>query len=441
MTGRQVFGVALAGLVAVVAGTGWATNGMDLEGYGPVAFGMGGASMAYDNGTAGMANNPATLSLIEDGVTRMDVALGFLGPDVSASMPGMPTAKSSADAYFMPAFGLVTRKGAWTYGLGVFGQGGMGTTYSDSSFLAANSGSELRSEVSVARVIAPLSYQVTEALSVGGTLDLIWGGVDIKMAMPAAQGMALVSGMPTLPLPQLGETDYMRFDFADDSQFTGAAKGVGVDVKVGALYAINSKLRIGATYHAQPELGDLEAKEASLSFGSMMTGQQAGQVTGKVKVNDFRWPAMAGVGVACDVRDDLLVVFDVRHILWSDVMKSLSMSFTADGGAGSISMDLPQNWEDQTVYMVGVQYSPTESLALRAGYNYGENPVPDETVNPLFPAIPEEHYTFGVGYTVSKQHTIDGAVSIVPEKTVTTPQGMEISHGQVGVQVMYSYLF
>jgi long-chain fatty acid transport protein len=438
---KQIQGAVLAGLMVAGATTGWATNGMDLEGYGAVALGMGGASMAYDNGTAGMANNPATLSLMPEGTTRMDLALGFLGPKVEASMAGMPTAHSSADAYFMPAFGLVTRKGDWTYGIGVFGQGGMGTTYSDSSFLALNSGAEVSSEVSVARVVAPLSYQVTDALSIGGTLDLIWGGMDVRMAMPASQGMALLSGMPTLPLPQLGESDYMRFDFADDSQFSGSAKGVGVDMKVGALYTLTQKLRIGATYHAQPELGNLEAEDASLSFGSMATGEEAGRVTGKVKVNDFRWPAMAGIGAAYDVCDNLMVVFDIRHILWSDVMQSLSLDFTADGGAGSVSMVLPQNWEDQTVYMIGVEYSPIDSLALRAGYNYGKNPVPDSLVNPLFPAIPEQHFTLGAGYTLVEAHLFNAAMSIVPENTVHTPQGMTISHGQISAQLMYSYLF
>ena len=41
----------------------YATNGMNLEGYGPIATAMGGASMAYDNGTAAVINNPATLAL------------------------------------------------------------------------------------------------------------------------------------------------------------------------------------------------------------------------------------------------------------------------------------------------------------------------------------------------------------------------------------------
>ena len=58
----------------MVSTTAYATNGMDLEGYGPIATGMGGASMAYDNGTAAMMNNPATLGLMPEG-NRLDVAL------------------------------------------------------------------------------------------------------------------------------------------------------------------------------------------------------------------------------------------------------------------------------------------------------------------------------------------------------------------------------
>ena len=53
--------------------TSYATNGMNMEGYGPVAPAMGGASMAYDNGTAAVINNPATLSLMDE-KGRLDVA-------------------------------------------------------------------------------------------------------------------------------------------------------------------------------------------------------------------------------------------------------------------------------------------------------------------------------------------------------------------------------
>mgnify|MGYP003377529731 CR=1 FL=1 len=55
-----------------------ATNGMLMEGYGPVSTGMGGASQAFDHGTAAMAQNPATLALMKSS-SRHDAAFGVLG--------------------------------------------------------------------------------------------------------------------------------------------------------------------------------------------------------------------------------------------------------------------------------------------------------------------------------------------------------------------------
>ena len=52
----------LAAAVLLLAGgtPALATNGMNMEGYGPISTGLGGASQAIDHGTAAMAQNPAT---------------------------------------------------------------------------------------------------------------------------------------------------------------------------------------------------------------------------------------------------------------------------------------------------------------------------------------------------------------------------------------------
>lgn len=180
-------------LVARVAAVGitrpglaFATNGMLMEGYGPIASGMGGTAMAYDNGTAAMANNPATLGLMVAG-SRIDVMLGFVGPDVSA--PGT-MGKSRADAFYMPAFGYVKKQGDLTYGAGLYGQGGMGTENANGDM----------AQVSVGRLIFSLVYRVNDRLNIGGSVDFVWAGMD------------LVAGMAGI-------------NFKDSSNFTGAAKG------------------------------------------------------------------------------------------------------------------------------------------------------------------------------------------------------------------------
>jgi long-chain fatty acid transport protein len=125
---------AISALTLLVPASVWATNGMDLEGYGPIALGMGGASLAYDNGTAAVMNNPATLGLMAAGSTRIDLALGKLGPDVSASVitpQGRIRAGSLAKAFYMAGCGHRAAPGSshlrfgrfWPgrYGHGIFG--------------------------------------------------------------------------------------------------------------------------------------------------------------------------------------------------------------------------------------------------------------------------------------------------------------------------------
>ena len=100
-----------AAAALMVSSAAWATNGMQMEGYGPEALAMGGAAMAYDNGTAAMMNNPATLQLGKIG-TRADLALGRLGPNVTSMGE-----KSGGSSYLMPALGWVRTQDRYSFGL------------------------------------------------------------------------------------------------------------------------------------------------------------------------------------------------------------------------------------------------------------------------------------------------------------------------------------
>lgn len=84
---KKIVGV-LAAIGISAPGVAMATNGMLMEGYGAIATGMGGASMAYDNGAAGMANNPATIGLMSNSSSRLDLAIGGLHPDIDSKEIG-----------------------------------------------------------------------------------------------------------------------------------------------------------------------------------------------------------------------------------------------------------------------------------------------------------------------------------------------------------------
>lgn len=423
----------LAGLPAL------ATNGMLMEGYGPVATGMGGAAQAVDHGTAAMAQNPATLALM-GATSRHDAAFGILGPRVASSMAGMGSAESSGKSYVMPAFGYARRSGNITYGFGLFAQGGMGTEYGADSFLAMGSGQGVRSELGVGSLLFPLAWQVTPDLAFGMTVDLMWSGLDMRMAASGAQLGGLVTGASgnlAAALPALGGAPWARVDFSNNSDFTGAARSTGWGAKLGLVYKAVPGVVLGASYRMKSSLKDMKtgADKASLTAAGGFAD------SGRITVEDFQWPAMTSLGAAWQATPALLVAADVKRIAWADVMKDFKLRYDSAGMGGSVSFALPQQWKDQTVTSLGLAYALSQQLTLRGGFNHADNPIPDALVNPLFPATVKTHYTLGAGWRFSATGELNASLTYAPTSTITNGMGVVVTHKQTNLQLMYSRQF
>jgi long-chain fatty acid transport protein len=419
-----------------------ATNGMLMEGYGPQSLAMGGAATAFDNGTAAMMNNPATLQLGANG-SRLDVALGVLGPNVKSSMTGMPTASSGGTSYVMPAMGWVRKDDRMTWGVGIFGQGGMGTEYGADTFLAMQTGNDVRSELAVGRVIFPVSLKVNDQLNVGASLDYSWASLDMKMAATGAQLGGMVtggSGNIAAAAAGLATAPWARIDFSNGNKFTGAAKGAGWTGKLGLVFQASKDLSLGLSHHLKTNLSDM----TTTATGATMSGPGPFADSGKISVVDFQMPASTTVGMAWQASPQWMVAADVKRIGWSSVMKGFSMRYDSAMMGGNVNFTMPQNWKDQTVVAVGSAYQLDAAWTLRAGYNHASNPIPDGYVHPLFPAIVKNHYTAGFGYKVSKAVSVDAAISHAPTVTVVNTSGqmpLTISHSQTNYQMMLSYRY
>lgn len=466
MTKRFARALLPTALAAAFSPAAWSTNGMNMEGYGPIATAMGGAAFAYDNGTAAMMNNPATLGLMPAG-DRLDIFFGFLGPDVEAEYAGR-VAESDGTAYAMPAAGWVRKNNGLTLGLGVYGQGGMGTEYDGGSFLgnpAANLGIQSnldnRTELSVGRVILPLVYDVSERLVIGGSLDFVWAGLDLKMAMGRDQFMDLMTtqtlgtasgGLVSAFRMSGAQINYGYFDFSNGSDFTGQARAYGYAGKLGAVFKVNDRLSLGATYHSETKLSDMKTSGADVTFGVDMGGGPMDiPVSGEIKVRDFQWPEIYGIGVAWQASDDWFFTGDIKRIEWADSMESFDMTFTADASQADMNaaafagqgmdVSLFQRWEDQVVYQFGGAWRWSPKLTLRAGVNLSDNPVPNTYLNALFPAIVEEHYTAGFGYRFNRAQSIDFSLQYAPEVEETSGGGVISRHSQTSFQFLYSHRF
>ena len=246
---------------------------------------------------------------------------------------------------------------------------------------------------------------------------------------------------------------YGYFNFSDHNDFSGRAQGNGIAGKLGLTYKVNDELTVGATYHSKTDIGDLTGSSSvtvAISGGPAFGNTDVVQeLQGHISVRDFQWPAIYGAGLAWQARPDLMIAADIKRILWADVMENFRMSFTANNTPSygpfankTMNATLPQNWDDQTVIQLGIAYQLDDKTVLRAGFNGADNPIPDSTVNYLFPAIVENHYTFGIGRSLSNSSEINFAMSYAPEVKVTDANnGITITHEQSSWQLMYSHLY
>jgi long-chain fatty acid transport protein len=158
---------------------------------------------------------------------------------------------------------------------------------------------------------------------------------------------------------------------------------------------------------------------------------------------DFDIPESYTIGLAYKFTPAWTVAFDIQQINWSDVasMGNPGPATDADNvNAGNIfplcppgtdptpcftggPLGLGFGWEDQTVYKLGVDWAINEKWNARAGWNYGESPIPETEVlfNMLAPATPEHHLTFGGGYFFTDDVTLDANVMIAFVNTIEGP--------------------
>lgn len=136
-------------------------------------------------------------------------------------------------------------------------------------------------------------------------------------------------------------------------------------------------------------------------------------------------PAQYGVGASYRGFDKWLLSADVKYVDWAN----------ADGYSDF-------DWESQTVFGLGVQNKTSDKLTLRAGWNYGKNPVKKHnnyvgTTNTViqgkamntfgyeyfrvigFPGVVEHHLTLGAGYEFSPKFTLNLGYKKAFAKTIS----------------------
>jgi len=372
------------------ASSAFATNGYFAHGYGMSAKGMGGAGIAYPQDSLAAATNPAGMVHVGN---RMDIGLEIFAPDRGFTYgAGSPDGNGSGamESWFpVPEFGYNRMINPnMSFGVSVFGNGGMNTTYGDgdhpfTGFPGGTAGSTVGIDLMQIFIAPTVAYKATEQLSVGASLNLIAQSFEAK-------GLGAFNGMLCLvPTPGCGKVTDNGKDYS-----------YGASLRLGAMYKLNDALTLGATYQTESNMSKFD--DYAGLFGSN---------------GEFDIPSSYGIGLAFKANDKLDIAFDVMRIEYGSVnptgnLAKISLFMANQHGFG---------WEDQTVFKLGAAYKYSNDLTLRAGLNYGKTPIklpaipaPDNEnigfdFNTLAPGIVETHLTLGFTKNLSADTSITGS--------------------------------
>ena len=452
--------VAGAVLAAFATHSPWAlaTDVFHLEGIGAVSRAMGGTAVAQDVGAGGMLTNPATLSLSPESRQIM-VGLDVVTTDIKVKDQATGESVSSHShssnrgPYLAPELAYTQKVGNWSFGVGAFAQGGLGTEYGKSSFLSrgtggGNTGLDNSSRLLVLDIPFAASYQVNEALSVGASLDALWQGLNLNLLLGADQvGSLITSGRANGSLvPVLGGIPGLQgahFSLTKNQPIASGIDAWGFSGRLGMVYQATPSTKLGASYTFKSQMDDMEG-DATLTAISGVAGQIP--LNGKIKIKDFQMPAKLDVGLSHKLNADWTLAADLSQVFWKDAMKDIRVAFQANGG-GDLNILLPQNYKDQTILALGASYALTPAWTLRGGLRFATQALRKETLFAVIPATPTKHLSLGFSYAVSKASRIDFAYSHAFKENMTnsslpnTSDPIRVSHAQDNATLNYTFSF
>lgn len=412
--------VLVLALALAVAPAVEATNGMYLTAYGTEAMGRGGANLAISDRSLALAFNPAGIAQLQG--NHFSANLATMAPALEfENMVNAPT--DAKDRYFpMPSVAYVrgAKDSKWTWGIGLIGQGGMGATFEQlNTFFGTVD--QTYTQVRFMTLSPTVAYSFSEDFALGLTWNLGYADASFRF----------------FPGTSFFNTQMPEMSFFG-VKMEGAA-GYQQNFRLGAWWRPHPKVSLGAIYQTETD-STFEGGDMQVNFAAHPL------LRGKVKydgeMDGFTFAAQAGVGIALHPDDRWTIALDVKQNYWDHALDTITVTGSDPSVPGAPTVVLPFvfNWKDQWVYALGVDYRANERLTLRAGYNYGESPVPDETLTPLFPATVEDHLSAGFSwmgstgilYEVALEHAFNASQTNNNPNPMVNPfgPGARVDHAQ-----------
>jgi long-chain fatty acid transport protein len=378
-----------------------ATDGYFMHGYGTGQKGMAGAGVALLFGPSDAATNPASGVFSGPG---LDFGIAAFSPDRQFEVTGTP---SGYPGTFGLQPGTVVSDNKWfpvphvaatwmlgqsaAFGISMYGNGGMNTTYNKPVF-----GGSTPTGVNLSQMfVAPnVSFKVATSHAIGASVIVGYQWFEAK-------GLQAFTGFSSAPASVTN----------NDS-----AHSYGAGFRLGYLGQIAPSLTVGVSYQSRVKMTNLD------KYAGLFAQQ-----------GDFDIPSNWVAGIGYKPSPGMDIAFDVQRVNYSEVksignpmLPNLQTARLGDeNGAGF-------GWRDMTIVKVGVQFKAAARTIVRAGYSYGQQPIPESEVmfNILAPGVIQQHLTAGLTQAVSPRGALHLAVTRALPHDVTGPNPLEAPNRQ-----------
>lgn len=273
----------------------------------------------------------------------------------------------------IPSMGLVYKdRGALTYGFTALGIGGFSVDYPAVSTAAcpncnplsvpqsAGGFGAIYANYQLLQMTPSVAYRIAPNWSIGAGLNIDWSSLAVN-PFPAYQRNA--SGYP-------------------NAEQTATAWGWGFTV--GTTYKPAKNIELGFSIKSPQWFQNYRWNSVYPDGTPTPTPVQ------------FRldYPMILGGGLSYKPIPQWMLAADLRWINYSKTKGFGDSGFDSTGRVKGFG------WKDIWTIGLGTQYQVTPRLALRAGYNYGQNPISAEQqfFNVFAPAIVRHHASVGAGY-------------------------------------------
>jgi long-chain fatty acid transport protein len=344
--------------------------------------GIGGAAVSRVEGSESLYFNPAGLASKrgENG----DVTLNFSPTFAKFKGSFVAGRQEETDKSFVPVGGVTASYqiiDRLSVGVGYYVSGGTSATYESVALGGTyNFNPELKSELALTELAVGLGYEVLPGLRIGAAWRMLNVGGDFFFATPASY----------TKIEDIKDTKYNGFKVG--AQYSNEAKTWGVGVM----------FRNGVNFNADMR------RSVTSPTGTTLVPAADGTIR-----SSFPWQASIGGNV--NITEFWHLHGEFTH---TDYDHNRKIDYT---GASAVS--IPLNWRDQQNYRLGVEYTGFENLALRGGYVFTSQVVPDGNANATFSTPGNGHtITLGAGRSFLEGNVLD--VNIAAEHSWATSDNL-----------------